>query len=88
VAHVHDDRVVDTRLVFGSVAPVVMRCVNVENELRDRVINTDLIKSAGQILRKEIAPIDDIRSSAPYRLQVALNLLTDFLSNLGSQPKH
>jgi Aerobic-type carbon monoxide dehydrogenase, middle subunit CoxM/CutM homologs len=88
VAHVHDDRVVDTRLVFGSVAPVVMRCVNVENELRDSVINTNLINSAGQVLRKEIAPIDDIRSSAYYRLQVALNLLTDFLSNLGSQPKH
>jgi OHCU decarboxylase len=30
----------------------------------------------------EIAPIDDIRSTAVYRRQIALNLLTDFLNAL------
>jgi CO/xanthine dehydrogenase FAD-binding subunit len=34
------------------------------------------------MLEKEISPIDDIRSTADYRLQVAKNLLTDFLLTL------
>jgi len=85
LAHVPDDRVADVRLVFGSVAPVVIRCVNVENSLRNNVMSATTIDTARQLLQKEISPIDDIRSTAPYRLQVALNLLTDFLFRLGPQ---
>jgi CO/xanthine dehydrogenase FAD-binding subunit len=33
-------------------------------------------------LIKEIAPINDIRSTAAYRLRVATNLLMDFLNDL------
>jgi CO/xanthine dehydrogenase FAD-binding subunit len=33
-------------------------------------------------LSREISPIDDIRSTANYRLQVAENLLVDFLTTL------
>jgi CO/xanthine dehydrogenase FAD-binding subunit len=88
LGHVHDDQVADVRLVFGSVAPIVVRCVSVENELRSKVVKADTIETACQLLRKEIAPIDDIRSSAPYRLQVALNLLTTFLFLLAPQAKH
>jgi CO/xanthine dehydrogenase FAD-binding subunit len=33
-------------------------------------------------LSQEISPIDDVRSTAKYRLQVAKNLLTDFLLTL------
>jgi xanthine dehydrogenase iron-sulfur cluster and FAD-binding subunit A len=31
---------------------------------------------------REISPIDDIRSTAKYRLQVAMNVLEDFLLSL------
>ena len=40
------------------------------------------IKAACAALMQEIAPIDDMRSTAEYRLRVASNLLADFLSNL------
>jgi CO/xanthine dehydrogenase FAD-binding subunit len=87
-AKVQDDQVADVRLVFGSVAPVVVRCVNVENSLRNTAISEATIDTARSLLRSEISPIDDIRSTAPYRLQVALNLLTDFLFRLGPQVTH
>jgi CO/xanthine dehydrogenase FAD-binding subunit len=35
-----------------------------------------------ETLAQEIAPIDDIRSTARYRLRVAQNLLGEFLSQL------
>ncbi|HSE22996.1 MAG TPA: xanthine dehydrogenase family protein subunit M [Pyrinomonadaceae bacterium] len=87
-AKVQDAQVTDVRLVFGSVAPVVIRCVSVENSLRNTTISEATIDTARSLLRSEISPIDDIRSTAPYRLQVALNLLTDFLFRLGPQVKH
>lgn len=88
LGHVHNEQVADVRVVFGSVAPIVVRCVSVENELRNKVISGDMIASACQLLRREISPIDDVRSTAPYRLQIAQNLLTDFLSRLSSQTEH
>jgi CO/xanthine dehydrogenase FAD-binding subunit len=88
VAQLSDNRIADVRLVFGSVAPIVLRCNNTEAALRGKTINPDIIDTALNFLRTEIMPIDDIRSSAAYRLQVALNLLTDFLSNLASTARH
>lgn len=72
----------DVRIVLGSVAPIVIRCVETEDELRGRRPDAETIGSACATLSREISPIDDIRSTADYRLQVAKNLLTDFLSSL------
>ena len=41
--------------------------------------DTETIAAACDTLLREISPIDDIRSTADYRLQVSKNLLTDFL---------
>jgi xanthine dehydrogenase iron-sulfur cluster and FAD-binding subunit A len=37
--------------------------------------------AAERALASEIAPIDDIRSTARYRTRVAINLLREFLQN-------
>jgi len=36
------------------------------------------VAEAQEILQREIAPIDDLRSTAEYRRQVAANLLRQF----------
>ena len=77
-----DNQISDIKISLGSVAPIVVRCVQTENTLRGQKLNTDAIKLASAMLEKEISPIDDIRSTADYRLQVAKNLLTDFLLTL------
>jgi len=82
LAKLDEDQISDCRIAFGSVAPIVVRCVQTENALRGHKPDTDTIKSACAALSQEISPIDDIRSTADYRLQVARNLLTDFISTL------
>lgn len=84
LAKLDDDQISDVRIALGSVAPIVVRCVETENALRGQNPNTETINSACATLAKEISPIDDIRSTADYRLQVAKNLLTDFLLTLQS----
>jgi CO/xanthine dehydrogenase FAD-binding subunit len=82
VGKIAREQIEQIRLVLGSVAPIVIRCVETEDLLRGQRLNEETIKSACASLSREIAPIDDIRSTADYRLQVARNLLADFLTTL------
>jgi CO/xanthine dehydrogenase FAD-binding subunit len=82
LAKLDHDKISDVRIALGSVAPIVIRCVQTEAALRGRKPDAETIKSACAMLAKEISPIDDIRSTADYRLQVAKNLLIDFVLTL------
>ena len=78
-ARIENGTVYDIRIALGSVAPVVFRAVNTETALRGKHIAPEIIAGAKGVLAREIAPIDDIRSTARYRLRVAQNLLEEFL---------
>ena len=82
IAQVESGTIRDVRLALGSVAPVVTRCSGTEAVLRNQRVNAELVSAACRELAREISPIDDIRSTANYRLQVAMNVLEDFLLNL------
>jgi CO/xanthine dehydrogenase FAD-binding subunit len=62
------------RIALGSVAPTVVRATRTEAALAAGAT----IEDAQRILGQEIAPIDDIRSTAEYRRRVAANLLARF----------
>ena len=82
-----DGRITDARLGLASVAPTVLRCTRTEEVLRGRRPDEATITAACAALVAEIAPIDDMRSTAEYRARVAANLLADFLMNLrGGMP--
>ena len=64
----------DVRVALGSVAPTVLRLRRTE-----RVLTAgSSLKQAQAVMRGEIAPIDDLRSTADYRREVSVNLLADF----------
>jgi CO/xanthine dehydrogenase FAD-binding subunit len=73
----------DIRLAMGSVAPVPLRLVETEGLVKGKPIDAALVRFAGQTAAREIRPIDDIRSTARYRAQVAGNLVAEFLEALG-----
>jgi len=62
----------EVRIAIGSVAPTVIRCFKTEQTIQNG-------QPAIEMLLSEIAPIDDIRSTARYRNRVAANLLEEFL---------
>jgi CO/xanthine dehydrogenase FAD-binding subunit len=70
----------DVRIALGSVAPTVVRAFLTEDLLRDKSLDAATITVAEKALASEIAPIDDIRSTARYRARVAGNLLREFLA--------
>ena len=82
VAGVKDGKTDHVRIALGSVAPIPIRCFKTETAVNGQPLNGQTIAAATQSLADEISPIDDIRSTKDYRLQVSLNLLEDFLSHL------
>lgn len=83
-ARVELGKIADVRLSFGSIAPTVFRASSAESLMRNAVISPALIIAAKKALAREIAPIDDMRSTARYRRIVAQNLLAEFLEALSS----
>ncbi|MDT4953531.1 MAG: hypothetical protein QOJ02_1669 [Acidobacteriota bacterium] len=82
IAQLDGDNIKDVRIALGSVAPTPLRCSKTEDVLRNRKPDAATLSAAREELSREITPIDDIRSTANYRLQVALNVLEDFLTTL------
>jgi CO/xanthine dehydrogenase FAD-binding subunit len=70
------------KVALGSVAATIVRLPQTERILS----NGGTIADAQAALRKEIAPIDDVRSTADYRREVSANLLADFW-HITARPK-
>ena len=67
------------RIALGSVAATVVRLPRTE----DALASGASIAEAQQVLQAEITPIDDVRSTAAYRLRVAANLLAQWWAETG-----
>ena len=67
----------DCKIVFGSVAIKVLRAEKTENLLKGQIVNSELINKAAEKVSCEIKPIDDIRSTAEYRIAMSKTMLKD-----------
>ena len=76
------DHIRDIRIALGSVAPVPIRAREAEIALRGRALDSAALEAAQRALVADIAPIDDLRSTARYRLRVAQNLLGECLDSV------
>ncbi len=75
-----DGRVEELRFALGSVAPTVRRLRAVESFVAGKQLGRDVVHEAARLVAADISPIDDVRSTAEYRLAVSRNLLAGFLS--------
>lgn len=83
-ARIDAGRLVDVRIALGSVAPTVLRVLETENALRGERLTPANLSAAQNVLAQEIAPIDDMRSTARYRRRIAQNLLAEFCEMLAA----
>jgi CO/xanthine dehydrogenase FAD-binding subunit len=83
-ALLEDGKLREIRLAAASLAPFPARLIQTEAALLGQSIDSHTIQSARAALLFEAKPIDDIRSTAEYRIQVAANLLEEFLIEIHS----
>ncbi len=77
----------DVRIALGSVAPVPLRLTEVERIAKGKPIEPELVQLTRKMTTAAIQPIDDIRSTARYRVAVAGNLVAEFLEQLRRSEK-
>jgi len=67
----------DCKIVLGSVAVKAIRAKEAEGLLKGQTVSTSLIDKITKKASEEIKPIDDIRSSAEYRTEIARVMMDD-----------
>jgi carbon-monoxide dehydrogenase medium subunit len=80
-----DRRIVDAVITLGAVAPVIVHAREAEEFLRGRVLNEESIQKASDLSKSAARPIDDIRSSREYRLEMVRICVKRALSTLASR---
>src|SRR6202521_3654674 len=84
LGRLRDGVIEDVRIALGSVAPVPLRLTELEQMLKGKAVEPELLHLARKTAAAAIQPIDDIRSTAKYRAAVAGNLVAEFLEQLGA----
>ena len=85
VARVADGRIAEIRLGLGAVADRPIRAYQTESAVLGREPGPEAASAARAALEREITPIDDVRSTARYRLRVTQNLVASFVSSLAAR---
>ena len=73
----------DVRVALGSVAATPIRAAATEAALDGRAPNPESADLAAETLAGELAPIDDVRSTAEYRRLVAARVLHRIIRDAG-----
>jgi len=68
------------RIALGAVAPVPMRAKGAEGLIQGAEVDEGVLEKAGRQVAQEVRPIDDVRSTAEYRRDVAKTLFKDVFS--------
>lgn len=69
------DVIKSARIAFGGMAGIPKRASNCEKALNGQPWTQSTIESAMTALATDFTPMNDVRASAQYRMQVAQNLL-------------
>lgn len=71
------ERIRLARIALGSVAPTPVRAPTIENTLVGQKYSERLLYRAAELVGEDITPIDDVRSTAAYRRQIASLLVRE-----------
>ncbi len=70
ILELHRDAIVKARFAFGSVAPTIIRASDVEQYLVGKSLTDEVIETAGALAKGAAHPIDDVRGTADYRVEM------------------
>lgn len=73
---------VDARIALGAVAPTIVRAYRSEEIVKGGNLDYDRIEAASQAVSESISPITDVRGTAEYRRDLAVNLTNRALHEL------
>ena len=78
-----DESVVSmVKITLGAVAPVIVHAKKAESFLLGKQLTEENIQEAAKLIKEDISPISDIRSSADYRIRICSILVERGLNDI------
>jgi len=68
-------KIKNIRIAYGGMSEVPKRAINCEKIIKNSNLSKEIFEMAMNALEKDYDPIDDMRASKTYRMEVAKNLL-------------
>ena len=72
---IKNKKIKNIKIAYGGMASIPKRAINCEKTLINTNISEENIEKAKKILEKDFKPINDMRASKNYRMEIAKNLL-------------
>ena len=70
-----NNKIKNVKIAYGGMAPIPKRAINCEKILVNSSLSEESFNKAMKKLERDFAPIDDMRASKGYRMEIAKNLL-------------
>ena len=70
-----NNKIKNVKIAYGGMAPIPKRAINCEKTLVNSSLSEESLNKAMKKLEMDFAPIDDMRASKSYRMEIAKNLL-------------
>jgi carbon-monoxide dehydrogenase medium subunit len=76
--------ITEARIALGCLAPMIVRAATAESFLKGKLLDPATCAEAGRLACDDVAPIDDVRGSARYRLATLAGLVADGLRRIAA----
>jgi carbon-monoxide dehydrogenase medium subunit len=70
VLEMQEDQVAQATITLGSVTPTIVRATAAEKYLRSKALDDESIRRASELAVEAASPIDDVRGTARYRVEM------------------
>ena len=82
---IKNDIILKANIAYGGMSEIPKRATTIEKALTNSAFSEDTFLKAQKLITKDFSPIDDMRASKNYRVDVAKNLIMKFFYEVNSQ---
>ena len=84
---IKNKKIVEAKIAYGGMSEIPKRATSIEKKLNNSVFSKELFLDAQNLIKDDFSPIDDMRASKNYRIEIARNLLMKFFYEISTRSK-
>ena len=82
---IKNNKIVNAKIAYGGMSEIPKRAISIEKKLNNSIFSEELFLKAQNLIKNDFSPIDDMRASKYYRIEIARNLLMKFFHEINSK---
>ena len=82
---IKNNKIVKAKIAYGGMSEIPKRATSIEKILDNSIFSKELFLKAQNLIKDDFSPIDDMRASRNYRIEIAKNLLMKFFYEISKK---